>query len=256
MLRSKRNKSHRAPEGSWYFASERKIMQDMKTTGSYRNYMCRRHSSPIRNGRVDMARVRCGLVALLLLTSLSRAQTDSDAQRAVHTALDEMGGEANLRNLKSVRFQAMGHRNLLEESERPEGPYIVEYDEISEIHDLEHSRFRQTKASRFLTFPSPRFTVIVAEGISARESDGHFSPASRQQIVNAAETLELGPERILSTALAAQDLHAEPDAILLSGPHHLIACTWKGRTVRVFLNSYTSLPTAVEWTCAYPDDRF
>ena len=41
-----------------------------------------------------------------------------------------------------------------------------------------------------------------------------------------------------------------------SVPHHIVRFTWKGRPVRVFFNGYTSLPTAVEWTSAYPDDMF
>jgi hypothetical protein len=39
-------------------------------------------------------------------------------------ALDAMGGEQKLRNLETVRFKAIGQRNMLKQSERPEGPYM------------------------------------------------------------------------------------------------------------------------------------
>jgi hypothetical protein len=40
------------------------------------------------------------------------------AHEYVTQAIREMGGESALQNLKRVRFEAIGHRNMLEESER------------------------------------------------------------------------------------------------------------------------------------------
>jgi hypothetical protein len=99
-------------------------------------------------------------------------------------------------------------------------------------------------------------TSIVAGGIASLDVDGQPSPASPDQIQEAEEALDLGPEQMLLTALAATDLRSEADTIMQSIPHHVVRFTWKGKPVRVFLNEYTSLPTAVEWTSAYPDNMF
>jgi hypothetical protein len=184
------------------------------------------------------------------------SQPTANARKYIEGAIVGMGGQAALENLKIVRFAAVGYRDMVEQSERPEGPYVVEYDEISEVRDLEHRRFRRTQIGRVLAFPSPEVTTVVADDIASRRVGKRSTSATRQQIVDAQENLELGPERILLTALAAPDLRADADTILQSVPQHVITFTWKGRPVRIFLNVYTSLPTAVEWTCPYPQDTY
>ncbi len=174
----------------------------------------------------------------------------------LHEALRQQGGEEKIRGIHSVHFNALGHRDWLEESERPEGPYIVEYDQISESRDVEHGRWKQGWEFRWALPPEFQGSTIVADGVALRTSNVGARPGSQQQVQQAEETLELGPERILLTALAASDVHLEPDTVLQSVPHHVVAFTWKNSPVRVFLNADTSLPTAVEWTRAYPYDTF
>lgn len=194
--------------------------------------------------------------AALLVGTVAAAPAPESAKDLVHNALRQMGGEQRLRELRTVHFQAMGYRNLLEESERPEGPYIVEYDRISESRDLEHERWsRETDASVQIG-PGQKARVIVSDGVADRQFDGREVPASADQVQQAEEILELGPERILLAALAAADLHREADSVVQAVPHHVVAFSWKGSPVRVFLNADTSLPTAVEWKRAYPYSFF
>jgi len=196
---------------------------------------------------------------LVLLTLACSATSQSPPDRArewLHQSAGQMGGEEKLRALSTVRFSAMGHRNLLEQSERPEGPYIVEYDQITELRDLEDDRLRQTTEMKVLNFPANKVSTTVADGVAATEFDGRSSPGSRASLQQAEETLDLGPERILLTALSAADLRAEPDTVLQSVSHHVVAFTWKNAPVRVFLNANTALPTAVEWRRPYPYDTF
>lgn len=199
------------------------------------------------------------LLICIFLPSLLRAHglsSPATAQDLLRQALQQMGGEGQLRELRTVRFEAMGYGNMLEESERPEGPYIVEYDRISEVRDLEHERWnRQTDASVQIG-PELKAKVVVSDGVVARRFNGNEGPGSVDQLQQAEEGLELGPERILFTALAAAHLHREPDTVLQGVPHHVLAFTWKGSPVRVFLNADTSLPTAVEWKRAYPYSTF
>ena len=196
------------------------------------------------------------MLALLLPQCLG-AQTDSArAHNYLNEAVTQMGGEAALRTLKTVRFEAVGHRNMLEESERPEGPYIVEYDRITQLRDLEHGRWKQTMAMKIGPQPEFTATTVVADGAAKMGFDTQFSPGSNDHLQRAAENLELGPERVLFTALAASDLRAEADTVLQSVPHHVVGFTWKKLPVRIFLNANTALPTAVEWTAAYPSEMF
>src|SRR5215813_3354534 len=41
-----------------------------------------------------------------------------------------------------------------------------------------------------------------------------------------------------------------------SVPQHVLSFTWRGSPVHIFLNAYTFLPSAVEWTRAQPYGGF
>jgi hypothetical protein len=71
-----------------------------------------------------MMKTLCILV--LVFPCLSHAASNPSAAALLHQALSAQGGEQKLRALKSVQWEASGYRNELEESERPEGPYITD----------------------------------------------------------------------------------------------------------------------------------
>ncbi len=186
------------------------------------------------------------------------AQLDSEsACQYLADAVKQMGGEAALRGLKTVRFEAIGHREMVEQSERPEGPYVIEYDHvIVQLRDLEHQRWKQTVTLNGGPFPEVTVDTVAADGLAKKAFDNQFRPGSPDDLQGADETLDLGPERVLFTALAAADLHAGADSMLQSVPHHVVDFTWRSLPVRLYLNSYTALPTEVEWQSAYPSNIF
>ena len=69
---------------------------------------------------------------------------DLRCRELLHQALEAQGGEAKLRALKNVAWEAHGYRHLVEQSERPEGPYVDEFLHVTEIHDLHGGRFRSS----------------------------------------------------------------------------------------------------------------
>jgi hypothetical protein len=68
--------------------------------------------------------------------------------------------------------------------------------------------------------------------------------------------LALAPERILLLATGAADLRRELDQSFHGFTHHVISFTWDRRLVRLFLSSYTGLPSAVEITRTRPYEFF
>lgn len=174
----------------------------------------------------------------------------------VDDAIRQMGGEQQLRALHAVHFEAVSYRNALEQSERPEGPYIVEYDRISESRDFEHGSWKQQQEMNWVIQAPVKSTVIVANGAAAQVFGSQVGPGGGQQLQDAEEALDLGPERILLIASAAPDLRTEPETVVQAVAHHVVAFTWKGLTVRIFLNTDTALPTAVEWKRAYPYNMY
>lgn len=156
-----------------------------------------------------------------------------------------------------MQWDASGYRNELEQSERPEGPYVVQMNDTTEVHDLAGQRYlNRQKAS---LYPVAQFTntVVVADHIGMRlvASEGSAAPPQQapqpgtpQQVQVAQERMALSPERLLLTALDAPDLQTLPDTPLQSIPQHVISFSLDGAPVKVYLNPYTHLPTAVDYS--------
>ncbi len=81
-----------------------------------------------------------------------------------------------------------------------------------------------------------------------RLSGESASPGTPQQLKIVHEREALSPERLLLTAIDAPDLHLEPDAILQSVPQNVVAFSLDGAPVHIYLNAYTHLPTAVDYS--------
>ncbi|HEY7546120.1 MAG TPA: hypothetical protein VID27_14610, partial [Blastocatellia bacterium] len=210
------------------------------------------------------------MIATLLMIALSsmglfvqapvakrNVKSPANAKAMVQSAIDAMGGEAALGAIKSVQMDGIGHENLLEQSERPAGPWLVNYVEISELRDVEANRLRRaTKSNNFQSDGWSSLNVVVAGGVAAVERNGRFFPFLHREAQEAEERIVLAPERVLLVALAAADLHAEADTVIQDVPHHAVAFTWKGNPVRLLLNANTKLPTAVEIVSDHPLDMF
>ncbi len=185
---------------------------------------------------------------LILITVSPACASEASALTLLHTALEAQGGEAKLRALKSVSWEALGYRNELEESERPEGPYIVEFDTVHEIHDFSTHRIRHTTEAA--VYPIFQFSQgSVSDGTVAMAFSGdRKSPSTPEQVKLLAERQALSPERLLLTALDAPDVRREPDAVLQAVPQHVVTFTLDGAPVKIFLNAYTHLPTACDYS--------
>lgn len=163
-------------------------------------------------------------------------------------SLAAQGGEALLRGVKTVAFEAAGYRNMLEQSERPEGPYLVEFHDVSELHDQARHVWRRQARVRVPPAVDYTSTTLVANGVAMLASGERQVPGGSRDPLLAAEALALSPERVLLTALDAPDAHGEPDVVLHGVPHHVVAFTLDGAPARLYLSRYTHLPAALDYS--------
>jgi len=178
----------------------------------------------------------------------SYAMADTSALNLLHQALEAQGGEQNLRSLKSVQWEAAGYRNELEESERPEGPYITDFLSVSEVHDLAGDRFRNVTDTSVYPFYRSSAVLVVNGNVAMRSAGTQLVAGTPQQVQITQERVALSPERLLLTALDAPDTHRDPDTVLQSVPQNVIVFALDGAPVHVYLNAYTHLPTAVDYS--------
>ncbi|MGE3273571.1 MAG: hypothetical protein AB7O67_00565 [Vicinamibacterales bacterium] len=194
-------------------------------------------------------------VALLAGAALAAAQAPpTTAHDVVAHAVARMGGEARLRAIHTMRVETTGYRNLLEQSERPEGPWIPQWEHTVELWDLDGGRWDATSTLR----AGGEFTMreVVADGVAARQFGDRWLPAGTAQVQHAEDWLALTPPRVLTLALDAADLRTEPDETYQGTRQRVVSFAWNGTRVRVLVNAQTGFLTAAEVTRAYPDDPF
>ncbi|MEO5866914.1 MAG: MBL fold metallo-hydrolase [Sphingomonas sp.] len=188
--------------------------------------------------------------ALAAMPAYASARPAESAAEILHAAIAAQGGEAALRAIATIEWHASGYRNELEQSERPEGPYTTEFDDIVELHDVAGGRLATTTNATISPYP-PFAQGLVADRTTAMKvAGGTGSAGNAALLATARETLALSPERLLLTASAARDLQREPDAMLQNVPQQIVRFSLDGAPVRIFLNGFTHLPTAVDYSGA------
>jgi hypothetical protein len=187
------------------------------------------------------------LCASLLALVPSALAMDSKTAALLRQSLQAQGGEQALRAIENIQWQAVGYRNALEQSERPEGPYITEFDSISVIHDFAHHRASEKMEAT--NYPIERDeTATVMNGGVVMYVAGTAKMAGTPQMLEVEREREaLSPERLLLTALESPDAHTEPDITMQSVHQNVVVFTLDGAPVRVYLNADTHLPTAVDY---------
>ncbi|HEX8456799.1 MAG TPA: hypothetical protein VF656_05690 [Pyrinomonadaceae bacterium] len=208
--------------------------------------------------------VSSALILLFIAASFSYAQQTArrgassatapeEGRRLVQAALAAMGGEARWRAVKSIQVEGIGHVNAVEQSERPEGPYIVSYEQTRELIDFAGARMRRTVESRDgQTTEWAARTFVVAGGVASAVRGDKAFPGSPLSLQEGELRIALGPERVLLSALDAADLRAEGETVLQGTPQRIVKFTWRERPVTVFLNANSQLPTAVETLGTHP----
>jgi hypothetical protein len=211
--------------------------------------------------------------ALLLLLAISAAAqkptrppaafAHAHAVELIHRSMDALGGEEKLRAIHAIEFKGIGFRNELEQSERPEGPWLPDFFQSDEIRDFAQIRYRTVRQSRTLNNSSwdnaawsdPLVLVTDAES-SALFAGGKFSAISSAGVPDVQETLALDPSQVLLNALAASDLRVGPDAQVHGFTQQVIEFTWNREIVKVYVSSYSHMLTCVDVTRARPADYF
>jgi hypothetical protein len=184
-------------------------------------------------------------------------QKENQAREWVRKAVVEMGGEAALRNIKTARIESLGHRFYLEQSERPDGPWIVGYDSRTEFCDYEHDALRQDETLRGLGAEEGFTTSFTVVGGVAQSNVGEkHVPGSLSQAIDAEEALNFTADRLVLHAFDAGDLKPLADATIHGEPYHVVEFKQNGIPVRLYLNAFTGLPGVVEWTQSYPFSVF
>jgi hypothetical protein len=175
----------------------------------------------------------------------------STPKECIEQALTAMGGEEKLQSIHSIQFETVSHIALTEQSYRQD-PFITAYTRSKSTIDFSDNRIRTEER---LTWPESDphqseidTTLIATPSGGVYHSEKGDAPCSPADLDNTRSRLELGPLRLLLTALQADDLHYEKAETIRSTEHAVLAFTWNKLLVRILLNRYNHLPDAIETT--------
>jgi hypothetical protein len=182
-----------------------------------------------------------------------------EPKACLEKALEAMGGRQRLDNIRTVRLDAVGHTELMEQSYR-QSPFITSYVRKQVTIDyvgqrvIENSHVVWPEAD--LGQSDSDVTLIVTPTGGVNRSKGKDVPCSAAELDRVRQDLVLGPERVLLTGSAAADLHYAAPETLRSTVHTVVSFTWDGVPIRVALNRFNHLPDAVETKQQFRDFWF
>ena len=66
----------------------------------------------------------------------------------LHQAADALGGEATLRSLKAIEMSGVSVWHQREQSERPEGPWVLTFNDFTDVRNLDADTVRRGSGRR------------------------------------------------------------------------------------------------------------
>lgn len=122
----------------------------------------------------SVSRLAIALGVMLGFVGCALGASPGGGKTLVLGSIEAMGGTEQLRDLHALKLKGIGHRYMLEQSERPEGLWLLDYFQISEERDLDHGRIRRETKSRgcdstecWKSAEWSTSTLIVADHIAA-----------------------------------------------------------------------------------------
>lgn len=161
------------------------------------------------------------------------------ANLLIDQGLAALGGENLLRSIRRTDAKLIDHTYLIEQSERPEGPYFANYRDGVEIADFQEDEVRFEGK-----YKGAQFEDWTAFGSDVRL--GVPGDAFKPRAAEARWRLALGPERLLLLAKADSGRQAERPRLFHGRKHDVISFAWGKSRVFVLLNPVNHLPVCAE----------
>ena len=198
----------------------------------------------------------CFLLGLFLLIGLSRNIQAQSAQQILNRCVQEFGGEAKVKSIRYLTTNVLSHSHMLEQSERPQGPYIVAYEQGKELIDLATPGFRKETNAKSIIYQSKQ-VEIFAKDLLVRMYGKRAFPMPKDFVQQARLSLWQNPLFILRQALQnTQNLHYVGNKTLQGVINYHLQFTLNKTPISLYINQHTHLLTSVAFKTTLPHGFF
>jgi hypothetical protein len=194
---------------------------------------------------------------------LASAAPVDTASGVLDSSIRQMGGRDRLKSVSGIRLLANAERNLLEQSVRPEWPWMQDFYRFDLTLDFTRQRLRAVER-RYghlgvlepLGGTQPSVEYWVQDGVAVARVGEEVRPYSQALVQDAVEWNAMNPLRVLITAQAAGALRLAPDVAFQGVPHRVVTFEWHGHPASLLIDARTRLPSAVTWVSSRERDLF
>jgi hypothetical protein len=186
------------------------------------------------------------MIHLIAIASILGISQQDHARSMIEQAMNVLGGRKKLESIRQLTVSTAGNDFLVEQSERPTGPFLHSYNRGPKTYDFDQlSESAETTMSGLVYGPNEiKRTYKIEKGIGRASSPTENALSYRR--------LALGPERALLHAASAPDLSLGKEITFNGIPHQVVQFKWGNVPVRLFLKKGTLSPSAIETTSTLP----
>lgn len=186
------------------------------------------------------------MISVLAGLALYSSGANIQALSLVERSITLLGGRAKLESIRQITQTDASHNYLVEQSERPIGPYLVTYARGKRTYDFDNFSETAEQTLQGMVYGNreiPRkYTIEKGIGRASVPLENFIS----------LRRLALGPERVLLVAASAPDLRLGKGTVFNGVPHDVLEFFWGPIPVRLFLKQGTGAPSGIETTSPLP----
>lgn len=192
---------------------------------------------------------------LMLFVGLSNRAIAQSAQVTLKRCLAAFGGLEKIEKVQYIKTNYYAHGNMLEQSERPEGPYIVSYENGNELLDLSKGRFYKRATKQSILFKSTMDQVFNGE-VLAQGNKGRMYPMPPDYAKQAQMYLWQNPLFVLAKAAVANDLAYAGIHKLQGVDNDHLTFSYQNIAFHLYINQNTHLLTSIAFEHTLPSNFF
>lgn len=191
-----------------------------------------------------------------LLMGVAPMVRGQNATKILENTIEAMGGLDQWKNIAQVTMNYAGHQYWLEQSENPDGPYLVSYQVSKEVHGVWKPRLYKKDSTRHFQVKRPSVSENMINGdVGLMSFRGRSFPMPYQLKDPLIQWMQMAPERLILAALK-NNPQTLAEVEVDGTPHLVVSFQQNELERRLFINKNTGLLSKADIETHQPNNPF